>query len=167
MLSDLKRRNLARERLTSQLADSSVLPKSIWGRTLNERPAASGRLKQRARRGILPGYENLLVRGLGLPVDIVRHIVEALRKRIMDGWIAKRSEHRFVMFGNPSTWGHRLWSNMVRDGRSHLITPRRVYRREGGLDGGPYWFQSSTPDIVQGPWGLINPSTTVIHPVAW
>ena len=76
MLSDLKRRNLARERLTSQLADSSVLPKSIWGRILNERPAASGRLKQRARRGVLINPQ--LFSGLRLPVDMVRYIVEGL-----------------------------------------------------------------------------------------
>ena len=91
MLSDLKRRILARERVTSQLAASSVLPKSIWGRILNERPAASGRLEQRARRRVLPGYENLLVRGLGLPVDIVRDIVEGIYNRVMDAWMARRS----------------------------------------------------------------------------
>ena len=162
MLSDLKRRIVAKERVTSQLAASSILPKSIWGRILNERPVVSGRLEQRARRGVFINPQ--LISGLQLPVDMVRHIVEGLYKRIMDAWIAKRSEGRIVIPQsmhdvNPSSWGHWMWRNMVRDGPSHLIVPRKRWQPEGGLNGGPYWWATETLREVQGPWGLTAPQT--------
>ena len=178
MLSDLKRRIVAKERVTSQLAASSVLPKSIWDRILNERPAASGRLYDGRHSENLLGYENLLVRGLELPVDIVKHILEALRKlrrnstEAMEVWIASRSAGRIVdpQSGhdvNPSSWGHRLWLNMIRDGPSHLVVSRRRWQPEGGLDGGPYWWQSSTLRDVQDPWGLTGPWAGVVNTERW
>jgi hypothetical protein len=180
MLSDLKRRIVAKERVTSQLAASSILPKSIWDRTLNGRPVVSGRLKLKNGRLYenLKGYENLLVRGLELPVDIVKHILGALRKlrrssaEAMDAWMASRSVGRIVdpqsMHDvNPSSWGHQIWRNTIVDGPSHLITPIRVYKREGGLGGGPYWLQSSIAKVIQGPWGAFNPSQNVIGAQLW
>ena len=164
MLSDLKRRIVAKERVTSQLAASSILPKSIWDRILNERPAASGRLVQVARASRRKSrwnellsvyerdggrYERLLVRGLGLPLDAARIVLDVLRKlrrdssAAMDAWIAERSEGRIVnpQSGhdvNPSSWGHWLWRNMVRDSPTHLVVSRRRWWPEGGLDGGHY-----------------------------
>ena len=178
MLSDLKRRIVAKERVLSQLADGSVLPKSIWGRILNERPAASGRLYNGRYAENLLGYENLLVRGLELPVDIVKHILEALRKlrrnstEAMEAWIAERSVGRIVVPQsghdvNPSSWGHWLWRNMLRDSPSHLQVPRRRWQPEGGVDGGPYWWQTETIRDVDGPWGLTAPWAGVLNTERW
>ena len=180
MLSDLKRRILAKERVTSQLAASSVLPKSIWDRILNERPAASGRLVQRARRGVsMPGYENLLVRGLGLPLDAVRDILEIFfnrvreeKDRVMEAWIARRAEGRIVnpQSGhdvNPSSWGHWLWRDMVRNSPTHLVVSRKRWWPEGGIDGGPIWRLTETLRDVQGPWGLTAPWAGVVNTERW